>query len=291
MKLKMLALAAATTLAAISAPTAMACSVAAWTGGATGSPVAGQPNDSTPTRRYSGLCGLRAPSSGSYVVDNSPSAEPVFRARFYVYTGVTGGDAVVFQALDSSSSPLPMITVTYSATANNFTFTTTGGSGTVGSITANRWYSIELAWAAADATVPSGMTAGTMTASVQGAGAASATSATGSMTTGNGDDIETVRLGWVSGSATGGAVTTDAYESRRATAIGRLCRGNANTTSTGSGGAQTRNIFDVTRIISEINGTLAGDANSTPDCTEDGNVNIFDVTCVISFINSTAVCP
>jgi hypothetical protein len=305
MKLKMLVLAVATTFVTISAPSVMACSTDAWSSGAgvTGSPVAGRPNDTTPTRRYSGVCGLRAPASGSFVTDNTPAAETVFRSRFYVYTGVTGGNAVVFRAANASDTP--MITVTYDAAAASFGFTTTGGSGSVASIVANRWYSIELAWAATGATVPSGVTAGVMTATVQGAGAAAPTSATGSMTVPtpapgpiNATQIDTVQLGWISGTATAaapvtvgarvfnGGITVDAYDSRRATVPPALCRGNAATADT----TQTRNVFDISAIIGEMNGTLPSSAESTPDCTQDGLVNVFDISCVIGFMNSTPAC-
>lgn len=279
MKIKNLALVAAAACGLVGAPATFACSIAAWNGGATGTPVAGRPTDAAPVARYSGQCGLRSPSTAAFVTDNTPNAEATFRARFYVYTGLTAGSALVYQALNGAASPVQMIGVTYDRAGNQFTFNTTGSSGNVGSIVQDRWYSIELNWNRA---------AGNMAVSVSGAGTDAIQTATVTGVAGT-DQIDTARLGWVSGAGTASArsITVDAYESRRTSEIGRLCRGNANTNAVG--GNQVRNIFDVTTIIAEINGTLGA---GQPDCTMNGAVDIFDVTCVVGIINSpTPTCP
>ncbi len=278
MKIKNLALATAALIGLVGAPATFACSIAAWNGTAGGTPAAGRPTDATPVARYSGQCGLRAAATGTFVADNTPTAEPAFRARFYVYTGLTAGSALVYQAQNAGGTQ--MIGVTYDRAGNQFTFNTSGGSANIGSIVQDRWYSIELNWNRA--------APGTMAVSLSGAGSDTVQTANVSGVAA-GDQIDTARLGWISGAGTAStrSITADAYESRRNTQIGRLCRGNANLNAVG--GNQVRNIFDVTTVISEINGTLGA---GQPDCTENGAVDIFDVTCVVGIINSaTPTCP
>ncbi len=259
MKMKTLALVAAAGLGLVGAPSVFACSIAAWNGGPTGTPVAGRPTDAAPTARYSGQCGLRSGAAANYVTDNTPAAETTFRARFYVFTGLTAGSALVYQALNADATPLQQIGVTYNATAGAFEFATNTGAASILSITANRWYSVELNWSRA---------AGNMVATVRGA--AATTDSTATVTgVGAAAQIDTARLGWVSGGGTAAArpVTVDGYESRRATAIGRLCRGDANNDN-------NRNSGDGIVVRNEfLNGTLAA---GQPDANEDGNVNSGD---------------
>ena len=131
MKMKTLALVAAAGFGLVGAPSVFACSIAAWNGGATGAPVAGRPTDASPTSRYSGQCGLRSNATAAFVTDTTPAAEVTFRARFYVYTGLTAGSALVYQALNAASPAVQQIGVTYDATAGNFTFATNSGSAAV----------------------------------------------------------------------------------------------------------------------------------------------------------------
>lgn len=262
MKMKTLALVAAAGLGLVGAPSVFACSIAAWNGGPTGTPVAGRPNDAAPTARYSGQCGLRSGAAANYVTDNTPAAETTFRARFYVYTGLTAGSALVFQALNADASPAQQIGVTYNATAGAFEFATNTGSGTVGSILQSRWYSVDMAWSRA---------AANMVVTVRGAGATTDGTATitGVAATAQ---IDTARLGWISGGGTPAArtLTVDGYESRRATAIGRLCRGDANNDN-------NRNSGDQIVIRNEFLGGAAGPlAAGQPDANEDGNINSGD---------------
>jgi len=245
--------------------------VASQPDGANGQDGAGTANN-TSVARYSGKCASKAKAAGNFSFDGSPGAEQAYRVRFYVYTGITGGAAKVFQATDTGGAT-DVISVTYDPGASSFIFNPTG---TVGSIQANKWYRVELNWAAG---APMGIT-------VQGAGAASPTTINSS--TNGAGNIETARLGWVanvSGSPVG-TISTDAFESRRATAIGPLCRGDANN----SGSGTAINVFDTVTLINEINNP-ASLALGQPDCNEDGSVNIFDRVCVVGLINAGATCP
>ncbi|MCE3004645.1 MAG: hypothetical protein LW860_18415 [Xanthomonadaceae bacterium] len=257
MKIKNLALATAALLGLVGAPATFACSIAAWNGTVGGTPVAGRPTDATSVPRYSGQCGLRAAASGSFVADNTPTAEPAFRARFYVYTGLTSGSAVVYRALNASNAE--QISVTYNqGSPGTFSFAIPGATAQTVPANTNAWYSIELNWA----------NTGTLSATVRGA--AGTADATASITGGTaGGAIDTAQLGWISGTGVAGAraIVADAYESRRSTAIGRLCRGDANNDG-------TRNSGDGISIRNEfLSATLAA---GQPDANEDGSVNSGD---------------
>ncbi len=290
--MKTLALVAAGSLALLGGSNAFAqCNFNAWlpangnTGGAAisnganttlptetlavGSPSATPAND---VRRYSGRCGLRATGPTNYVQDGSPSETATFRARFYVRaTGVTGGNATVYQALNNNSPASQVIGVAFNPTNNRFVVSTGTGGGTAefGPVTAGSWYSIELNWA----TTPSN----SLTTTIRGAGAVDVPVAAGANpitsfgTISGGANIETVRLGFVAGPATAGVVSVDAYESRRQNAIGRLCRGDAN----GDGGISGPDIVQ-TRTES-LGGTLA---TGQPDCNEDGGISGPDIICI-----------
>jgi hypothetical protein len=293
--MKTLALVAAGSFALLGASNAFAqCNFNAWlpangnTGGAAisngvsvtapnatlnvGSPTAGN------IARYSGRCGLRAAAGAqpSYVQDGSPSETATFRARFYFRAeSVTGGTAVVYQALNNNATPQSVITATYNPSGSG-TLTVQAGAGATQSfspIAAGAWYSVEFNWAGGG--TPS------LTTTVRGNVATAAQDAdlvpspTGALTnfgtvTG-GLNIETVRLGFAGGTATAGAVGVDAYESRRQNAIGRLVRGDADANG-GIGGG------DVTAVRLEILGSAL--ATGQPDCDENGGLSGADVTCV-----------
>ena len=250
----------------------LACSTAAPLAGETGNPLEGRPTDPTPVARYSGHCGLRSASASQFVSDTTPTAETRLRARFYLYTGLTSGTALVYQARNASGTQ--MIGISYSRSTSQFTFNTRSGSASIGSIAQDRWYSIEFDW---------NRTATNMVATVRGAGVT-----TDSVVTvggvGAGDQIDDARLGWVSGTATASVrgIITDAYESRRTTAIGRLCRGDANNDGQRNSGDQlaVRNEFLV--------GTLAP---AQPDANEDGDINSGDqITVRNLFLEGQGAC-
>jgi hypothetical protein len=253
-QIKTLALVAAAAFGLAGTNAVLACSTAAWNGGETGNPQEGRPADGV--ARYSGQCGLKSAATAQFVTDNTPTAETTFRARFYVYTGLSAGTAQVFRANNAGGTQ--QIGVTYDFAANLLRFATSTGNGSV-AVSPNAWYSVELNWSRA---------AGNMVATVRGAGATTDLTAT---VTGVGatDAIDTAQLGWVSGTgtATTRGIITDAYESRRSTAIGRLCRGDANLDG-------TRNSGDGIAIRNEfLNGTLGA---GQPDANEDGSVNSGD---------------
>jgi len=266
-KMKTLALVAAAGFGLVGAPSVFACSIAAWNGGATGAPVAGRPTDASPTARYSGQCGLRSNATAAFVTDTTPAAEVTFRARFYVYTGLTAGSALVYQALDAAATPAQQIGVTYDATAGTFAFATNTGNGTIGSIVQNRWYSVELNWSRAlanmVATVRGNAAVVDSTATITGVSPAA--------------QIDTARLGWISGGGTAAArpITVDGYESRRATAIGRLCRGDANNDG-------IRNSGDQIVVRNEAFGTSL--ASGQPDATEDAIIGAGDQIAVRNLV-------
>lgn len=271
MKFKTLALVVAASFGLAGTSAVFACSTVAWNGGEIGNPVEGRPTDATPVARYAGQCGLRSAATAQYVIDNTPTAETTFRARFYVYTGLTSGSALVYEALNATTR---QIGVTYDRGAGNLSFATTGATPQTITVVPDRWYSVELDWS---------RTRGNMLVAVRGAGAATESLATVTGVGGT-DQIDTARLGWVSGTGVAGArgIVTDAYESRRATAIGRLCRGDANLDG-------TRNSGDQLAVRNEFFGTAL--APGQPDASEDGSVNSSDQLAVRNiFFAGTSAC-
>ena len=278
----------AASFALVGMDAAMACSTAAWTntgagGGEVGNPTEGEPDDATPVRRYSGRCGLLSNTAApSYVADVSPAAEPTYRARFYFYSGTTAGEAVVFRAAgDQPAADSTKIRVTYDGTADQvkiYVGTDPTADGTVANVVGNRWYGVELNYA----------TTGTpaLRYTVKGAGSdtplANDVAATAAPTAA--DVIDAAQLGFVSSiSAPAGAITTDAFESRRNTAIGFLCRGNANTDT-------ARNSGDLVAIRNEFLGVAL--AAGQPDANEDGGVNSGDLVIVRNiFLAGQGACP
>lgn len=260
----------AASFALIGMESAMACSIAAWTntgagGGATGTPIAGEPDDATPVARYSGRCGLMATAPGNYVTDVSPAAEPAYIAQFYAFTGATG--ATVFQALNAANAT--MINVSYDGT--NFVFTTNGGGTASLPATANRWYRVRLNWRNNAA----------MQVQIQGNGSNTPQNATLSAAPNGADVIDTARLGWISGGTTG-TVNVDVFESRRNTLPLPACRGDA----TGDG---LINVQDRGRITGEIAQTTL--STGQPDANENGAVQVNDRGVVTGLIAAAAACP
>lgn len=261
---------------------ATACSTAAWGagsppgGGVVGTASAGDPT--TGVKRYGGRCGLRATAPGNFVQDGTPAgaSEGAYIGRFYVFTGNTG-EATIFQGVSGSEN---IINIAYNNTGtqatSGFKFYKANGAtfDQVTNIRANSWYSIEFNW---------NRTAGTLDVVVQGNGTAAQDPAafTGHTSSGGTVGIDFVKLGWIAGGA-GTEVVVDAFESRRATAIGRLLRGDAN-------GSGTISIGDATAIVTEVNGgTLAGGAgtNPAPECNEQSGLSIGDATCVVNIVNN-----
>lgn len=269
MKISTRTLLAAALLVALPTSGAMACTISNWNGTNT----AAAANTGGPAEgiaRYSGVCGL-AVDSGKYVVDNTPGTEGTYRARFYVLTKATG-TVTIFRAGSGDNGASPVIEVDYTGSAFNFRSNGAAvGSGVAG-IQANKWYSIEMLY----------VSGGNFTASVWGAGGtAEVGNVSGAAGTGT---VGSAVLGAVAGSTGAASLGFDAFESTRSetTAIGRLCRGDAN-------GSVSLNITDRMAINQELLGATL--ATGQPDCNEDGNVNIVDRQCLNTRLLAGDTCP
>lgn len=269
MKISTRTLLAAALLVALPTSGAMACTISNWNGTNT----AAAANTGGPAEgiaRYSGVCGL-AVDSGKYVVDNTPGTEGTYRARFYVLTKATGGTVTIFRAGSGDNGASPVIEVDYTGSAFNFRQNGTAVGAGVTGIQADRWYSIELFYKANTG----------FNATVGGAGSDAVVGTVSSATAGAGT-IGSAVLGAVSGSTGSASLGFDAFESTRSetTPIGRLCRGDANNSSTISSA-------DASAIITEyLGGALA---SGQPDANESGGVTAADASVVMNlFLNGVS---
>lgn len=268
-------LAAAAALSVSQSVEAQACSTAAWTS-VSGNAVAGSP---TAVRRYSGRCGLSGTlPGGGYVVESTNHAAEgttaPLQARFFVFPAVTGGNVTIFQAMDANTAGNALAEVRYDAAAQRFDFISNGQTmSTTGTAPPSRWYRVGLVYQAGQAIVPT----------VVGNGGTTFTF-TGTATSG-GSAVEAVRLGAVSGTATG-SVFVDEYEASRAAVGGSspfaaVCRGDAN-------GDGQIGVGDAISVANEFIGTMA---NGQPDCNEDGQIGVGDAICVANrFIATGSSC-
>ena len=270
MKISSRTILAAALLTALPMGSALACTITAWNGTPIGSPTAGGPGDATPIARYSGVCAL-ATNSNQAVVDNTPAAEAVYRARFYVLTKGTSGTTTIFKATTADhGGGTNVVTVEYNGSALSFTQNGNAVGSPISGIAANKWYSVEVFYKAGTA----------FSATVAGGGSDAAIG-TVNVTTGIGSaTVGSAVLGVTSGTATGTGF--DAFVSTRSedTAIGRLCRGDANGSNSISAG-------DRAAITAEIGGTYA---SGVPDCNEDGNITAGDRACITALIGQAATC-
>lgn len=270
---------AAALLMALPVGASFACTTTAWNGntGAAAGAEAGGPVPATGGfARYSGSCALRT-GTGEFVTDNTPGGtgsgtEAVYRARFYVLTSSTGTAKIFSATAGDGNTGAEAVGVSYDAGTGSFTFSGVTAPAVTG-IIANRWYSVEIFHNTAG-------TPGSFTASVAGNNGFTGSSTGTATATG----IGSASLGMISGG--GNTLIVDEFESTRSadTAIGRLCRGDAN--SNGS-----RDSGDSTQIRIEFLTNGATPAGGQPDCNEDGAVNSSDATCVrISFLSGTGTC-
>jgi hypothetical protein len=271
---------------------AMACTITAWSAN-TGTLVADDPdaNNATNTpetghaKRVSGACGL-APGSGvaSFVTDNSP-ADGVYRARFYVFTGIATGAPRVFEAFTADAGAgTSVFSVTYDSAGGDLDFTAAGTTMPSIPVVANKWYSVEFFH----------NTGSALTATVSGnnnavVDAAPLTSTSAGPVAGT---VQSVRLGNTNGAALTFAGTPaannafgfsfDEFDSTRSatTPIGRLCRGDANGNANAALGDNDLNVADATTIVAERLGQAI--AVGQPDANEDGIVNVADATAVVA---------
>lgn len=310
MKLRSLVVAMSAVAGLSLAPSVFAqtCSTSNWGQGGNpsvtaliGAPVAGGPT--VPISRYQGRCGLRAATgAGNYVQDSSPQAEPTYRARFYALIANTGSASTIFRAGNATAD----------AALTNFADgrirVTHNGSGTINAIgpagtpnltcaglTLNRWYSVEVTYNSTAAALGTGgdlLAANSMRVNVTGQGNAATGNAapqinctqTGAgVATIAGNTIDYAQLGNLTGGSSGN-VTVDAFESRRTTPIGRLCRGDADNSGAIS-------VADRSPMSIEINSFGATSAPGTPDCDEDGTVSVLDRSCITQRLNAFQACP
>lgn len=241
---------------------ALACTVGNWNGTNTATDAeSGGPADGV--ARYQGLCALSV-GSGDYVVDNSPSADGTYRARFYVLTRATSGAATVFKATTANDGGgTAVIEVTYDGNAFAFSQNGTG----VGSVNAaqGKWYSVEMSYEAGtgfDAWVW-GAGSDTQTGTVSGSAGAGT--------------INSAVLGISNGTVSSNFNFDSFVSTRGEDRIERLCRGDAN------GDNQIRAV-DAGAIIAEYLGTSI--ATGQPDANEDGKITPLDASAVMSiFLN------
>ncbi|MFA7487128.1 MAG: hypothetical protein WCY72_03455 [Lysobacteraceae bacterium] len=256
---------AAALLTALPMGSALACTTSAWSS-ATPNASAGDP---TEVARYSGTCALKADAAGtSYVTDNTPGNEPIYRARFYVYTGsATSGSKIFAATSDDDGGGTEAFSVSVDGGALAFAVNGTTVSTTV-PVVAQKWYGVEALYRAG----------GQFEAKVRGNASPSEVSVVSAGNAGS-VNVGSARLGVLSATSNAVELAFDAFESTRseATSVGWLCRGEV----TGDG---LLNVGDVSTIINEALGNSF--ATGQPDATEDGLVNVGDVSTVISLILS-----
>lgn len=252
------------------------CRTTAWSG-VTGAPVASDPGNVANFKRYSGLCGLSPAATGPSYVEESVKhvgeggAESPFRARFFVYTGISAGSPVVFRALDGSNNPV--VSATYNRSTQNFTFNVAGVASAVNtannSAPANKWIEVRVKYQAGTP----------FTATTRHLGVATNTTPTANV---GAAVVESVRLGLVSGTATGN-LYFDEYEASRAVADGPdvfslLCRGDAD----GNGAYELDDIFGVTDEFLRNQGDSSRNfAAGQPDIDQNGLIELTDVFGVV----------
>lgn len=268
MKISSRTLLAAALIASLPMGSALACTTSNWNGGAAGGAAAGNQkgrNSEPAVPRYSGECALKAANAGSsYVTDNSPGSEAVYRSRFYVFTGSAASGSKIFAAsADDNNGGAEAFSITINNNAFNFAVNGT----TVPTIpaAANKWYAVETLYRAS----------GAFRATVRGAGAATETVVNSAGNAGA-VNVGSARLGVLSATTNATAMAFDAFESTRSadTVIGRLCPGDAN-------GDNFVNSGDALAALNEFppSGPYAP---GQPDCNEDGFVNSGDAICAIN---------
>lgn len=258
------------------AQAASACAISAWSS-ATGLSLADTGEPPAGFSRYSGRCGLRVPNSnsgaGRFVTDTTPNNEASYRVRFYYFTGDITGATDIFQARNTGGTNI--IRVSHDGSALSFSVNTGGAAQTV-TVADNRFYAIELNWAAAAGT-------GSLSATVTGAGSNTPAGSPAFNNLSNAaDSITEARLGMITGTATVAApVYFDEFDSRRTQSPGRLCRGDSNGNTSLTGG-------DAQAVINEV---VNGAVNiGQPDCSENGLVTGGDAQCIITLVTNGATC-
>ncbi|MEM9183168.1 MAG: dockerin type I repeat-containing protein, partial [Pseudomonadota bacterium] len=239
---------------------ASACTLSAWSAPSGTAPVVGGPADPVTVSRFGGICAMQADSGTQWVQDNSPAAEGTLIVRFYVLVNGSG-DATVFEAYSDEGGSTPVFSV--STTGSNVTVTP--ASGTAASTSAGAgWTPIEVSWTSG----------GAISLWVAGnAGAGDAADATGTDT--GSATVEAIQFGAVNGLGGFTSINFDDYESRRTTAIGQLCQGDANNDG-------TINVVDASAVVAERLNPTTNPAPGAPDANGDGTINVVDASAIVA---------
>lgn len=226
----------------------------------------GKPGNSN--RRFAGPCGLRVNVDGTarYLVDNSPSAETSYNARFYFFVnGTLPNDAVIFSARTAADDA---DVLRLRNTSSGMVLDGAGSSAFVSTSAialSNGWNVVEISWNQSSASML-----------LNGAEAQPVDSGLDQSLT-----IGAVRLGNVSG-ATGSSVSIDFddFDSRRTGAPEGLCLG---LTRAGASALAFEDIENIFREIATAGNVLAG---GQPDFDRDGEVSFGDIEGVFQRIAS-----
>lgn len=243
-----------------SASTTMACTIGAWNGGVSGSPIADSP---AAVSRVSGECAMKLAAPGS-VKDTSPEAEPAAIIRFYVYAQLSAGTPVIFEAFSDDDATASLLTVSFDGT--NFVFDA-GADASSNVPGKSGWNLVELSWTGgdsmdywvnADATVEA---------------------ATGSVFAAAGT-MESVILG--TSETYTGTLTFDDYVSHRSNPVGPSDVCNADSIG-------DINLLDALEVVDEF--FAAPDspdlAIGSPDCDLSGTVNLLDALEIVDIFFGT----
>lgn len=238
---------------------ANACSTDAWDvvsgGGIVDSPLT--------VSRYSEQCALQLSEAG-YVQSNRAS-DRRYIARFYVLNGFSAsGDVPVFQVFADEAATAPLFAVSLDGALFTFDATDAGG-GQGAAPAASGWNLVELDWDSIGGTLRFWVNADART-----------DPASGSVDSGSGT-VEAVRLGMPEGiGGQAGALTFDAFESRRSTPVGGLIDCDAD-----GSGATPITAADVSAVVNERFGAPSVLAAGQPDCNLDGDINLLDILATI----------
>lgn len=251
------------------AQTAIACTVGNWTGNS-GNVTAGGPNLGG-IERYAGVCAMETPAGAvAWVQDDSPGGIGRIRARFYVLNGLTSAGTVVYRGFSATNGTGPRFSV-FMNPAGLVTLVDGATGVQIQQSASDPWVLIEIDWS-------QGSGDGFISLSVDGQTAVEQTGLSNA-----GSALQSVRLGNLGGAP--GTLNFDAYESRRTTAIGGLCAGDAFVDG-------TRDFADINEIFVEFATGGSNPADGTPDITGDGFVDFADINEVfVLFATGQGACP
>lgn len=252
--------------ALLASQAALACQTTAWSA-TSGAVAAGDPFAES-IARYQGLCGLEATGQG-FVQDDSPGGIDRIVARFYVLNSLdAAATADIYSGFSATNGTGERFSVTLDD-AGLVTLTDNASGQSVSQSGSSAWLSVEIDWG-------QGAGSGFISLSVDGQAASETTGLIN-----DGTALQSIQLGNLNGAA--GTLGFDSYESRRSTAVGRLCNCNANGSSD-----DVVNVQDIVTMVNEAGGVTL--SSGTPDCNEDGTINVQDIVQTVNIAGSTGVC-